>query len=376
MEHAALGVEHDVVSCALEHIGGALTSEVDERARRGVDRRAADLHRARSDGEAAALHLVGVAVHDLDVVDRHPRALGHHHRPSGVVSLTERRRTAAHADAPSVEQLDSAEFAARRACRDLDVHREPDAERDRIVRGPASRLLCAQRVVVRGGQDALERLGVVADVVDRAEAGRVPVHETGDEVAATNLSGVHADLRGEAIDHALDRDRCLGTPRAAVGGRRHGVRHHADAFERHVRDLVDARGHPHGHHREHGADERERPGIANDVEVVGGDPTVAGAAELGVLHLAATMRHRDHVLGAGLGPLHRATDRTRVEPDRELLGIRARLRAEPPTDVGHDDAHLRGVEAVDAGEQVLGRVRALARGVVNEAAVVGPVRSA
>ena len=97
-------------------------------------------------------HLVGVAVHHLDVVDRHAGALGHHHRPRRVVSLTERRRTAAHADAPSVEQLDRAELAARRACRDLDVHRDPDAERDRIVRGPASRLLCSQRVVVRGGQ--------------------------------------------------------------------------------------------------------------------------------------------------------------------------------------------------------------------------------
>ncbi len=71
---------------------------------------------------------------------------------------------------------------------------------------------------------------------------------------------------------------------------------------------------------QHGADQREGPGVLHDVELVGGDATVAGAAELGVLHLAAALRHRDHVLGAGLGPLHRAADRTGVEAERQLLG--------------------------------------------------------
>ena len=246
------------------------------------------------------------------------------------MALAERGRTAAHADATTVEQLDRAEFASGSAGGDLDVHRDPDAERDRIVRGPASRLLCSQRVVAGGGQDAFERLWVVADVVDGADARRVALHEAGDEVAATDLSGIHPDLGGEAIDHALDRDCRLGTPCASVGGRRHRVRHHADAFERHVRDLVDARGHPHRHHRQHGADEREGPGIADDVEVVGGDLTVAGAAELCPLHLAATVRHRDHVLGAGLGPLHRAPDGdARRSRSRALPGRCATLRRTP-----------------------------------------------
>ena len=92
--------------------------------------------------------------------------------PKGVEPLRTRSR-------PSVEQLDRAELASGCTRGDLDVHRDADAERDRIVRGPAARLLGSQCVVVRGGRDALERLGVVADVVDRADAGRVAIDEAG-----------------------------------------------------------------------------------------------------------------------------------------------------------------------------------------------------
>ena len=74
VEHAALRVDHHVVGRALEHVGRARASKVDERAGRRVDRRAPDLHGARPDREATRAHLVGVAVHHLDLLDRHTGA--------------------------------------------------------------------------------------------------------------------------------------------------------------------------------------------------------------------------------------------------------------------------------------------------------------
>ena len=56
-----------------------------------------------------------------------------------------------------------------------------------------------------------------------------------------------------------------------------------------------------------------------------------------------------------------------VPAEGQLLRVGARLGAEAATDVGDDHPHLRRVEAVDLGEQVFGRVGALARRVVDEA---------
>ena len=255
------------------------------------------------------------------MLDRHAGALGHHHGPRRVVPLPERRRAAAHAQPPALEQLDRSELTPGRTGRDLDVHRDADAQRDRVVRRAAARLLGSQLVVPRGGEHALEGLGIVADVVDGADAGRVAIGELRDEVAAPHLRRVHVDLGCETVDHPLDRDRRLGAPGAAVGRRRHCVRHCADSGERDVGDLVHAGHHPHRHHRQHRADERKRPCVADHVEVVRGDAPVAGAAELRSLHLPAPVGHRHHVLRAGLGPLDRAADSPRVEADRELLWI-------------------------------------------------------
>ena len=85
----------------------------------------------------------------------------------------------------------------------------------------AASLLGPQLVVAGGGERPLERLGVVADVVDGADAGRVAIGEpSADQVAPPHLGRVHADLGGEEVDRPLDRGRGLGPPGAAVGRRR------------------------------------------------------------------------------------------------------------------------------------------------------------
>ena len=64
------------------------------------------------------------------------------------------------------------------------------------------------------------------------------------------------------------------------------------------------------------------------------DRAVALQAELGVVHLRAPVPHREHVLGAGLGPLHRAVEHLRGLGDEEELDVHALLRPEAAADRG------------------------------------------
>ena len=254
----------------------------------------------------------------------------------------------------------------------LDVRGQADAEGQRIGGGSPGGLLGAQLVVAGGLERPAQRRGVVADVVHRADAGGVRLGERCHVVAPADLGRVDADLGGETIDHPLDGHRRFGTAGAAVGGRRHGVGDDRDSAEADVVEVVDARRHPLGETRERRPDEREGTGVLDDVELVGRDPPVPGAAEPGVLQLGPAAGHRHHVLRPRLRPAHGAANGAGVPPEGELLGIRPRLCSEAAADVGDDDAHLRRVETVDLGEQCLRRMGALARRVVDEPPVVGP----
>ena len=124
------------------------------------------------------------------------------------------------------------------------------------------------------------------------------------------------------------------------------------------------------------ADDRVRPGVLEHVELVGGDAAVPCPAELGVLDLAPALRHRHHVLGTGLGPLHGPAELPGVPAEAQLLGIGAGLGAEPAAHVGHHHPDVAVLEAEDRGEEVAGWMGALARRVVGEATVLRPERGA
>ena len=95
-----VGVEHDVVGRRLEQVGGPLAGERRRSLPVALAIAAPPICTEREPPvRPPDAHQVGVAVDDLDVVDRHARAVGHDHRPGGVVALAERRRTAAHAHA-------------------------------------------------------------------------------------------------------------------------------------------------------------------------------------------------------------------------------------------------------------------------------------
>ena len=85
---------------------------------------------------------------------------------------------------------------------------------------------------------------------------------------------------------------------------------------------------------------RVRAHVLDDAKLEAGDGPVARGAQLHVLHLRAAVRHRDHVLRAGLDVAHRT-----AEPDGqcghdELLRVRADLGAEATAHRRRDHADL------------------------------------
>ena len=106
-------VQHDVADVRLEAVRSPLPGGVDELGGRRGEGGAGELHRPRPDGQPAGGNGIGVAVDDLDLVDRHAGGVGHDHRPRRVVALPVRRRPAADQQATAVDELDCSELRAR-----------------------------------------------------------------------------------------------------------------------------------------------------------------------------------------------------------------------------------------------------------------------
>ena len=99
----ASAVEHDVADVGLEAVRRSLTGGVDEVGGRRGEGGTGELHRPRPDGQAAGRDGIGVAVDDLDAVERHPGGVGDDHRPRGLMALPVRRRPAADQQAAIVD---------------------------------------------------------------------------------------------------------------------------------------------------------------------------------------------------------------------------------------------------------------------------------
>ncbi len=95
-----------------------------------------------------------------------------------------------------------------------------------------------------------------------------------------------------------------------------------------LRDDVHVRRHHLREERQERADRRVRARFRVREHLHAGDRAVALQAELDLVHHAAAVPHRDHVLGARLGPLHRAAERERGLGDEQVLDHHALLRAE------------------------------------------------
>ena len=125
-------------------------------------------------GTAAVSELTSVMLVHRDAED-----VAGQHGERGVVALAVDARADEQARRAVVVDLDRAVLDVQPDRRgDLDVGRQADAELHGVAALAARRLLGAQLVVAGGGQDGVERLGVLAGVVVGAgrswSAGRRP----------------------------------------------------------------------------------------------------------------------------------------------------------------------------------------------------------
>ena len=162
----------------------------------------------------------------LILIHRDAEDLGRQHCERRVVALPVHAGAGEHAGRAVVVNLGRTELDVQTDRRgDFDVARHTDAERDRIVRGTPAGLLGSKLVVTRCCQDRVERLLVLARVVGGAGVGGQRELVGLDEVAPTELGGIHPDLAGGDVDHSLDQLRGFGPARAAVRADRCRVGH-------------------------------------------------------------------------------------------------------------------------------------------------------
>jgi hypothetical protein len=264
---------------------------------RQVYGQASGLQRSRAAGPSAGANQIGVAVDELDVLDRDTELLAGQHGPGSGVTLTVGRGPRRHHRGAVRFDLDRPVLAQRpSAVGDLDVGRQADAQ----LPGPACRsaplLLGPQAAVVRGLEDEIQGPLVVADVVGRADRCGEGKGVPRDEVAPPDLGGVHPDLGGEQVHGPLDGGAGFGPARAPIGHHRSGVGHDRGRVELDLRDVVHARRHDPGHVRQHRADGGIGSRVLQHGEAVGEHLAVAGATDLDILDLSPAVTQAQHAL--------------------------------------------------------------------------------
>ena len=220
-------------------------------------------HRARSDRSQ-----VGVAPHEREVVDVDAGLGAGDRRPRRVVPLAVRRGAGVDGAGAVVVDLDLGGFVHRRhAARDLDVDADADAEQLGVAGLSPALLLGSQLGVAGLLEGAVEARLVVAAVVGLPHRRGVRLVELGEQVLASHVDGVDAELGGEQVHRPLGRRRRLRTSGAAVGDDRRGVGGDRDAVRLDVGDVVHGGRHAAREQRaEHRADLAEAARVLVELE--------------------------------------------------------------------------------------------------------------
>jgi hypothetical protein len=238
--------------------------------------------------------------------------------------------------------LDAAVLARATAGGDLDVHGHADAELHGVAPLAPGGLLAAELVVADGLGRGTQGQQVAAAVVDVAGERREGEDVVAEQVLLAQRDGVDAELVGGLVDEALEQRGGLGPAGAAVRAHRRGVGDGHGDVELDGREGVRALRHPAGAAGQRGADAGIGAGVAHEVDAQPGERAVAPAAQLGVLDLAAPVRHGLHLLAAAGHPHHRSPEPLRRGGHHRVLVLRAGLAAEAATDPGRDDVDLVG----------------------------------
>ncbi len=225
--------------------------------------------------------------------------------------------------------------------------------------------LSREPIVVGQRERLLERLRIVAAIVDESGGGGEGVGVAGDEVATANLGRVEAEPAGEQVQGALHHERAHGHPDPTIGAERR-----LGGGER--GEMEGIGGRPVGPGQDGGGAQRlERGGERVDVIRPGVRPEarpqrqqhagrVGGRFDL-YAHLPGVGR-RGQVLASGLDPLHRAPGATGQGGHRQVLGHHVHLLAEAAPGIRYDHAHAGLGQAEGAGDAAPEDVRHLAAG--------------
>ena len=242
----------------------------------------------------------------------------------------------------------------------LDVHRQADADEPPVL--PRLIALGDEPLPVRRLQGRVERLLVVARVVDRAHLRLIRKLIRLDEVPAAQLGRVHVQLAREHVHRALDEVGRLRTSGASIRVGRRLVGEDLRQRRADRRDVVGAVGHQHRQRRD-GRGEQHVVGadVGNQPHLQSQHLAVLARGHVDVADDVAPVRRRDERLRSILDPLDRQAQLLRDHRADVFLGVNVDLRAEAAADFRSDGADLMLAEAVHRRDHRLEDVRVLRR---------------
>ncbi len=293
------------------------------------DRRHADRAGARAIGAHAELHLVGVAMHDRDIVDRNAEAIRNQLREGGFVPLPVLMAAGQHLDRagrvdPHLGGFPQANAGAertdhrrRRDAAGFDIGGIADAAQLALLGALALALGKALHVV------DFHRLGergvVIARVIERGDHGLI--REGPHEILLAQFGRIDAEFARRDFDQPLDHEGRFRPPRAAIGIDRHGVgvdRIHLAIDRGNVVLARQQRRIEIGRHRRRegrhiGAE------IGDGLHLHADDLVVLVEAEFGMGDMIAAMRVGDEGFRTVGGPFHRTRHLLRRPTGRRPL---------------------------------------------------------
>ena len=333
-------------------MGGDLLALGDDLVDRLDDRGAADGDRARAVGAHAEGNAAGIAVHHLDVFDRHAELVRDHLGEGGFMALAVGMGAGKHGHAARGVEADTrrlvkthpgAERADDRRRRDaagFDIGREADAAQ----LAPALGLLAArlEARVIRQAQGRIKRGPIIPAIVFERHLGLIGEGVRRDEVAAAQFHQVDPRFARGVLDQAFHHEGGLGPAGAAHGVHGRGVGEHRLDLAIHGprrvgalhQDAVKVSRHRRGEGRE------ISPHVGDGADAQSQKSAVRVERQLGVGDVVASMAVGLEGFGALGRPFDRPADLARGPKAHRLLGIDEYLRSESAADVGRHDAEL------------------------------------
>ena len=316
-------------------------------------RRAADHQRARAIGAHAELHAVGIAEHDVDILEGHAELLGDDLRKGRLMALAVIVRADQHRD------LAGRMHAHRGALIEAAARTEPPGEARRrkaagLDIGGDSRArgicpCCAEAALrmpkpfdVGRDQRAVEAAHRIAGIVLHQHRRLIGIGLLRDHVAAADLDAVDAHLAGRDIDDALDHEGRFGPAGAAIGIDRHGVgEHHLDVAVDRGRGVDAAEQRPIEIGRDVRPEGREIAAhIGERLDAERQELAVFVERQLGLGDVIAAVAIGDVAFRAARDPFDRPLDPLGGPGDDGLFAVVELLDAEAAADIGRDHAQL------------------------------------